>query len=408
MAADVKIDLSYLNRAYDASMFDEHRHLVLMGGAGSGKSYFAADKCILVALMFPGSRVGAFRKVARTIKRSVWALLIERLGFLGMTGRFDTNKTDFTIKLLNGSEIWCVGLDDQEKLKSIQGLSYVWLEEATEFTADDLTQVNLRLRGKTPGYKQILYTFNPISRKHHLKKRFFDTKDDAVKTMITTYKDNRYIDDEYKSQIEALKHVSENLWRIYAKGEWGSQVGLVYKSGFTFPDEWPEQYDDMFYGLDFGYNNPSALIEVGLWDGVVYLTERIYSKGLTTGDLIKEMNELEISKAHTIYADCAEPDRIEELNRAGFEAEPAYKGPRSVQDGIDFVQGITLNSKPENINLNAEMEAYAWRVDRDGEPMDEPVKSHDHAMDAMRYALYTHLGKPAEEIFTLDRSEIGF
>lgn len=403
----LELDLAYMNEAYDDAMFSECRHLVCMGGAGSGKSYFAADKCILQAVMYPGSRVGVFRKVARTIKRSVWALLIERLSFLGLNKTYDTNKTDFTIQMANGSEIWCVGLDDQEKLKSIQGLSFAWLEEATEFTPDDLTQVNLRLRGETPGYKQLVYTFNPISRKHHLKKRFFDTNHGDTLSLVTTYKDNQYIDDEYRREIENLRNVSENLYRVYARGEWGSQVGLVYKSGFLTPEYWPDEYEDMFYGLDFGYNNPSALIEVGAKDSALYLTERIYGKGYTNSDLIKEMDTIEISKDHLIYADCAEPDRIEELRRAGYWVEPAYKGAGSVQNGIDFLQTQTMNTKESNVNLNAEMEAYSWRIDKDGEPMDEPIKMHDHAMDAIRYAIYTHLGKPEEEIFTFDRSMMG-
>jgi len=405
--AELTIDLNTMNAAYDAPMFSTSRHLVCMGGAGSGKSYFAADKCILQALTNPESRIGVFRKVARTIKRSVWALILERLQFFGLAGAFDTNRTDFTIRLSNGSEIWCVGLDDQEKLKSIQGLSFAWVEEATECYPEDITQINLRMRGKTPGYKQIIYTFNPISRRHHLKKTFFDERPDDCEIIVTTYRDNKYIDDEYKSEIEKLRRQSENLYRVYGMGEWGTLEGLVYKRGFAFPEQWPDYYDDMFYGLDFGYNHPIALVEVGIVDGEPFVTERIYASGMTTSDLISEMDGMDISKEHIIYADAAEPDRIEEIKRAGYMVEPAYKGAGSVRSGIDFLQSLNINSRPENVNLNAEMESYSWRMSATGEPMDEPVKLNDDAMDAMRYAIYTHIGKPRAELFTYDRAGLG-
>jgi phage terminase large subunit len=120
------------------------------------------------------------------------------------------------------------------------------------------------------------------------------------------------------------------------------------------------------------------------------------------------MGELNIPKDAMIYCDAAEPDRIEELQRAGYTVTPAYKGAGSVRAGIDFCQGINIYTKPDNININKESQSYSWRTTRDGSPMDEPVKLNDDAMDAMRYAIYTHIGKPTAELFTFERSQLGF
>jgi phage terminase large subunit len=405
-ATDILMDLRSCNAVYDEFMFSEARHFGLLGGAGSGKSYACADKLIMRAITERGHRLCAFRKVARTVKRSIFALLVERIAHWGLTDMTALNRTDYTIKFQNKSEIWCMGLDEQEKLKSIMGMSSAWVEEATEFTSDDLNQINLRIRGETPGYKQIMYSFNGISARHHLKGRLFDSPPASCDTLVTTFNDNDYIDDEYKAELEEMGRKSANFLAVYVQGGWGVLEGVIYQ-GFVF-DDYPESFNDTFYGLDFGFNHPSALIRVDMHDGEAYITEEIYESGWTTADLIAEMDRLEISKDAIIYCDAAEPDRIEEIRRASYSVQSAYKGQGSVRAGIDFCQSLTLHSTQNNVNLNGEIQSYAWRTTRDGSPMDEPIKIHDDAMDAMRYALYSHLGHPAAKPFTFERSQIGF
>jgi len=401
----ININLQLGNPAYDDFMFDESRHFALMGGAGSGKSYACADKFIMRMVSEPGHRLIAFRKVARTIKRSVWSLLLERLSHWNIRELCTLNRTDFTISFVNGSEIWCVGLDDQEKLKSIQGMSGAWTEEATEFSQIDLDQINLRLRGSTPGYKQIQYSFNPISIKHHLKDRLFDNPPASSDALITTYKDNQYIDEAYEAELIEMGKKSKNFESVYVRGQWGVLEGLIYDAFLT--GDYPETPHDSFYCLDFGFNNPMALLRGDVCDSGIYMTELVYESWLTTSTLIARMDELEISKDIIIYCDSAEPDRIQELCDAGYSAVPAYKGPGSVRAGIDYCQSVDIYSKPDNVNLNAESMSYSWRMDKDGKPMDEPTKINDHAMDAMRYGIYTHLGKPGAELYEFDRAELG-
>ena len=405
--ANIEIDLDLLNISYLPALRSMSRHLVNVGGAGSGKSYFCADKCIFRMMESPGHRITVFRKVARTIKRSVWQLLRDRLTFWGIAHMCEFNKTDFTIRFINGSEIWCIGLDDQEKLKSITGMSSAWIEEATEFTPDDLIQINLRLRGDTPGYKQIMYSFNPISVMHHLKAKFFDNPPDECETYRTTYNDNRFIDDEYKREIEELSKTSKNLHTVYALGLWGVLEGLIYDP-FPYLDVYPEIFDSECYGLDFGFNHPMALIHVGELDGEFYLSEQIYRSGMTGADLIREMELLNIPKSANIQCDEAKPDTIEELNRAGYyNAKACPKGKGSVAAGIDFLQSSTIYTQHSNVNLNREMQSYEWRSDRSGNPMDEPVKLNDDAMDALRYAIWGTFGKPKMKLERLDRATMG-
>lgn len=130
------------------------------------------------------------------------------------------------------SKIIFMGMDDREKVKSIANITGVWCEEATEFDEGDIDQLNIRMRGKSPSYKQMLITFNPISETHWLKRKYFDVVKEGVETLKTTYKDNGHLDPEYIEALEALIHEDENLARIYVKGEWG-----VIKTGEEFFDK---------------------------------------------------------------------------------------------------------------------------------------------------------------------------
>jgi len=207
-------------------------------------------------------------------------------------------------------------------------------------------------------------------------------------TLHSTYRHNRFIDPHYRKVLEGIR--DPNLRRIYLEGKWGVLQNIIYQP-YIMLDRFPDSYDDVFYGLDFGYNNPTALLEIGVRDKEFYLRELLYETGLTNADLIERMKSLEIDRSKVIYADSAEPQRIEEIRRAGYIIEPADK---SVKDGIDYCQRQVFYTLPENTNLNRERQSYKWRETKDGRILDEPEKFRDHLMDAKRYGVYTHYHKP--------------
>ncbi len=209
------------------------RYLVLYGGSGSGKSVFVSQKVLLRCLEEPGHRFLCVRKVAATVKNSIFALFSDLLSQYGLTDKVKANKSDHSFTFPNGSMILTSGLDDVEKLKSIAGISSVWVEEATELEQADFDQLDLRLRGQTVSYKQICVTFNPIDESHWLKGRFFDQPDKEVVTVHSTYRDNAFIDADYKRLLEQRVRHDENLYRIYVRGEWGRlRTGQEFYSSF--------------------------------------------------------------------------------------------------------------------------------------------------------------------------------
>jgi len=222
-----------INKIYLPLLANQDRYLVLFGGAGSGKSYFACQKLLLRLTTEQGHRIMVIRKVQATIKSSVWNLLLKLISDYNLTSEFTILNNDFKIKHnKTANEFVFFGCDDVEKLKSVDGITSIWIEEATELERTDLLQLDLRLRGETKNYKQIIICFNPINEDHWLKPEFFDSKVDNCTIVKSTYKDNALIDLEYKTVIEKRMKNDENYYRIYGLGEWGreSSEGCFYKS----------------------------------------------------------------------------------------------------------------------------------------------------------------------------------
>lgn len=206
---------------------DEHRYLVLKGGGGSGKSIFAGRKVVERCMSEAGHRFLVCRKVAKTLRESCWRQLIGQFNQF-YPGRTKINKTDMTITCDNGSVVLFAGLDDAEKLKSIYNITGVWIEEASELLEGDFNQLDIRLRGETQHYKQIILSFNPISIMHWLKKRFFDRKNPRARTHESTYKDNRFLPAEDIATLEAFRETDLYYYEVYCLGMWGTTGRSVF------------------------------------------------------------------------------------------------------------------------------------------------------------------------------------
>lgn len=214
------------NSVYKPLFNNTDRYLVLKGSAGSGKSVFASQKTIARCITEKGHRLLVIRKVARTLKESVVQELLNRINELGIGHEFTYNRSEhkFTHSL-TGNEILCMGLDDPEKIKSISGITSIWVEEATELSKEDFSQLDTRLRGHTVNYKQIVLSFNPVDVHHWIKDYFFDQQwpqSGLNRTLLeTTWRDNEFLDDDYKRVLMAKASLSKNHYQVYYLGEWG-------------------------------------------------------------------------------------------------------------------------------------------------------------------------------------------
>lgn len=376
------------NAVYRPFLTNESRFEIFYGGAGSGKSQFIAQRALIRCLKEPYYRLIFSRKIAKTIRNSQFLLFKDLINQYGLSSLFDVKESTMEITCKNGNTMLGVGMDDPEKVKSIQEPTDVWCEEATEYSLEDILQLNLRLRTTKARYNQVTLSFNPISKQHWINQHFF-AREKACKILKTTYKDNRFLPDAYREQLEELQKEDMNYYNVYALGEWGELArGLIYPK-YTLVDMFPDGCD-VCYGLDFGFTNPTALVRVGIKENDLYLDEIIYQAKMTNTDLIGKLKELGVGKSD-IYADAAEPQRIEEIYRAGINVKAANK---SVKDGIERMQRMNIHITSGSTNLLKETQQYKWKEDKNGNALEEPIKFLDHILDAARYAIATHLFRP--------------
>jgi phage terminase large subunit len=373
---------------------DAHRYLVLCGGAGSGKSEFAARKILYRCLVESGHRFIILRKVRSRCRESVVTVMARLLKENGI--EYEQQKTERTISFPGHdgrmNEILFDGLDDPGKIKSIAGLTGIWLEETTEFSEADFTQLDLRLREPGPNYHQIIMTFNPDEAAGPwLKRRFFDNVDPDATVHPSTVEDNPILEirEAYKKRLEMIQ--DETAKAIYRYGLWALAKGIIFNWDVVeFP---PANPDAVFYGGDFGYSvDPAALLKIYRKADEYWLEEMLYETGLTNQDLAQKMkNDSRVNVRLPSYWDSAEPKSIEELYREKINALPSLKGQDSVRSGIDFLRSLKIHIIAGSENIIAERRAYRYKVDKKGDPLPDPVDYKDHAMSAVRYGVVTHM-----------------
>jgi phage terminase large subunit len=381
------------------------RYLVMMGGAGSGKSEFAAIKVVTRCLKEGHHRFLVMRKISRTLQESCIEVIRTRLAENDIVHEY--NKSDRVITFAGPSgtsQIIFLGLDDPEKIKSIKGITSVWLEEATEFTKQDFLQIDLRLRDPGPGYHQIMLTFNPLQAEAPwLKDMFFGVTPCPGAFIHRSTIDDNPIDavrERYKARLAELQAQDATMYQVYGLGEWAALEGQIYNWDVQpLPDL---SFDEVWCGGDFGYSvDPAAIVRIYRKADEFWLEELVYKTGLTNPMLGLEMQDRGITPDDVTYFDSAEPKSIEELRRLGFDVRPADKGPDSVRAGIDFLRSKHIHIVEGSTNLHREMSGYCWRKDKSGNPLPEPVKFNDHLMDAVRYGIFTHCSHGVVQIVTL-------
>lgn len=369
-----------------------HRWEIYKGSAGSGKSHFITQKIIIKALR-EKRRVMICRRYGTTMRNSVFKLFKDVIESFKITHLTRIKESDMSITLPNGSEIIFVGLDNEEKLLSIAGITDVFIEEVYEVPKEIVDQLNLRMRGKAPN-QQIYMAFNPISAKHWL----YDfcegsTRPESSIYSQSTFRDNPFLPDEYVKALEDMYRTNPNKARVFCDGNWGADVeGLVYKnhvvSDFDI-NELIKQGLEVRVGIDWGFVDPTTVV-VSLFDKPkkeIYIIGEFYKRGATLEEIKDGIIGLGISK-QKMYCDGAEPDKVDYLRRNGFNAVSAKKGAGSVKAGISFLQDMKIICHESCVNVAAELENYVYLKDKKTGQYIEDSYDHDfsHTMDALRYS----------------------
>lgn len=373
----------------------DKRKLVIYGGAGSGKSVAVAQWIVKQFHDGDNLRILCIRKTLPSLRITSYLLIKDILNQAGII--YEENKSELTLKHRNNT-IFFKSIDDPEKVKSFEA-NLIWVEEATELSKEDYLQLDLRTR--RAGSNQIILTFNPIDAFHWAITDLVQKPDPTVAVHHSTYKDNRFLPQAYIDTLESLIDQDYNYYRIYTLGEPGVLENTVY-SQYKIEDisNWPDACragTPSRLGIDFGFNDPTVIVSLKVHDNENYVKELLYKPKLTNSDLISFLHStFRTNKwpySLEIVCDSAEPNRIEELCRAGFNAVPANK---DIKFGIDQVKSRKLHLDAEAVNGIKEIRAYSYKKNKDGRVLDEPIDAFNHFCDAMRYAISTGAseGKP--------------
>ena len=360
------------------------RLIINQGGRGSSKTWSIAQLFLIILLKSHNTLLTVCRKTLPALRATAMRDFFEIMKRENLYREENHNKTDNTYKY-NSNEIEFISIDEPQKIRG-RTRPFLWMNEANEFKYEDFRQLNMRTE------KQIWMDFNPSDEYHWIYDYILTRPDCAF--IQSTYKDNPFLDKNIVKEIELYRTMDKNYWRIYGLGERGISEMKIY-SHWQYCDKLPDNPDEIIYGLDFGYNNPTALIKVAIKDKNIYTQELIYKSYLTNAQLIEEIKMVDGIRTGYIYADCAEPQRIEEIKKAGFNIRPSDK---EVGKGIDAVKTHKWFITKNSINTLKEVKSYSWK-EKDGKALDEPVKINDHAMDAIRYAIHTYFLKPKVQLY---------
>ena len=354
---------------YDALYNHEARFIINEGGSRSSKTYSLCQLLMVYCLQNPNKVVSIIRKTFPALRATAMRDFLEVLKEAGIYEKTSHNMSEHIYTFPNGSIVEFFSVDDEQKIRG-RKRHVAWCNEANELFLDDFTQLNMRTEQK------LIFDYNPSDSNSWLYEL---PKDESI-LIKSTYRDNPFLPDTIKRQIEDLKRTDEALYQIYALGEHAISKSNIY-SNWTFLPHRPARFTQFVYGCDFGYNHPTALMRVYWHEKDIFIEPVIYESYLTTSNLIDRMASLDVEKETEIIADYARPEIIAEMNNAGYNVRNANKVVKKGIDNIKTFGVFAMNDK----HLEKEYQNYKWKKIGD-QITDEPVKLFDDAMDAVRYA----------------------
>ena len=400
----------------------------LVGGYGSSKSYHVATK-LLLKLMQEKRKALVIREVYDTIRDSCFSLLKEVALNMDIYERLKFKTSPMKILFPNGSEIIFKGMDKKEKLKSINGISIIWVEECSEVKYEGYKELLGRLRHLTSS-NHIICSTNPVSTSNWTYKHFF--KDEEAKHYIlddtelykeriivkdNTYyhhsiaDDNYFLPKDYIKELDDMKYYDPDLYRVARLGHFGVNGTKVlpqfevmnHEEVMNFVSHCPSRL--LKNGMDFGFvTSYNALVRVAIDEANkdLYIYDEYYSRGKTDPQLVEEMQKY---KGMLIIADNAEPKTIEYFRQMGFIMLPCTKfaGSRlSNTKKVKRFKHIYCSDKCKN--TIRELKDLTYATNKDGELLEDEFNIDPHTFSAIWYALDHY---EVTDLKTIDRRKLG-
>lgn len=365
-------------RVFEDLINTDKRICIFQGSSRASKSYNILIYWIYKLLQEDNKTLTIVRKTLPALKGSILRDLKE---ILIMFNVFDSNKwhsVDGYFELGTNIIEW-ISCDDESKLRG-RKRDYLFINEATEISEEEYTQLILRTSGRC------IIDLNPSLWNSWIYN--LEGQEDVFYTIVT-YKDNPFLSDVQIKEIEKLQYRDQNLWRVFGLGQKGVPTRVVFNHQ-QICDEIPSEAKLLGYGIDFGWSDPNTLVAVYKLDDNIYCDELLYLRHTTLPDFIYRIKDLGLNLREDFICDSANPQSIEEMKRSGINTKPVIKG--SILHGIDLIKRHNLHITPTSLNLINELNSYIWKQDKNLNNLDEPVDSNNHVLDGIRYVLQMKVG----------------
>lgn len=387
------------DKVFWAVLDHKFTHYWLNGGRGSTKSSFASIMLVLMLMMHPECHAVVLRKVAATIRHSVFNQVIWAIDELGVGHLFKINNSSFTMTYLpTGQQILFFGVDDKTKIKSTKlpfgYVGLVWYEELDQFAGmEEIRNLNQSLLRGGPTY-WCFYSYNPPrSRDNWVNQESLYLEKDRL-ISHTTYLDvpREWLGDQFFLEAEKLKEKREELYRHEYLGEVIGTGGDVFSNvtDLRMPDDMVSQFDHLCYGLDFGFAiDPLAFVcmHYDRKHEVLYIFDEVYKYQFDTRPAAEAVKAR--AARRLVIADSAEPRTIRAFEKYGCNIRGAKKGPDSVEHGIKWLQDLRniYIDRERCPNTYREFVGYEYQQDRNGNFISRFPDRDNHSIDAVRYGL---------------------
>ena len=363
------------------------REAAIHGGRGSLKSHTVA-RILLIRAMSKRGRAGCFREYQNSIADSSHSLLKNLIEEYELPHFRVTN--DGIVNLKTGYDFIFRGLHNNiQSVKSIEGMTEAWVEEAQTITEDSLDVLTPTVR--VPG-SQIFYTYNRLRDKDPIHKRLVIEGRPNTLIIEANYEVAEkygWFSDVLRNEMESDRDNRPEIYKHKWLGQPSTLKGLIYPNWKKIPNI-PAGAEYVGNGLDFGYtNDPTAIINIYKFNRGYVLDELCYNTGMKNKAIagLLKSNEKQLGRKMTV-AESAEPKSIDEIIDEGYTAiEPAVKGPGSLNNGIQRLQEVEIYYTARSHNIEEEQLNYMWKVDRQDKSLNIPIDAYNHAMDAVRYKI---------------------
>lgn len=363
-------------------LFDtDWREAAVYGGRFSLKSHTVA-RLLLIKGRQSKIRIGCFREFQSSIAESSHQLLSDLIIMYNLNDYKVTDKS--IINTITGTDFIFKGLwNNEQSIKSIEGIDIAWVEEAQTITKDSLDVLTPTIR--KPG-SQIIYTYNRLTESDPVHTRLvIDGRPNTLVINVNCDVALKYgmMPEVIRIEMEDDKAYRPGLYKTKWLGEPTGLENKIYKDWQTI-DEIPIEARLERRGLDFGYSNdPTAIVDIYYYNGAYIIDEVCYRKGLSNkqiADILKYSDVL-------VVADSAEPKSIDEILEYGVNIIPCVKGKDSVRQGIQYVQQQKILVTKRSKNVWMEYLNFMWKIDKNGVSINEPEHTYKHSMDAISYGM---------------------